>query len=392
MRIVLILSLLVFNSLPSFAHQDLVFSYNKDNIHLQCKTGWTEFEIGNKLNILTDLTAKLYKSKGCNSEKLFIYFNHSYTHRDSSFYYLSYGNFSYWNQRADGSSEDINDTGLKLYIRDRDIDMKKVLNLINSAVKNLNFIKTNQRQLKLNLKTNVINGERQMDTIFSILPAIVKTYMLSTDPIVDKLIKTKVYRNINKLQESWEIDYYFLNNKFHFFYNREPEKIWNQNLRKYVITQTYDEEDILVVDNILEILGSYNDGHFVFINDSVFYYIPQRNYNDQPPIKVSGPHKVDSIIYGRRPIKKYYHEYSPVERFTLFFDNRNEYKKAIFFPDSNLVISNFDKIEDNFIKGLFSKKSPPDKKNNTTHLVLLIILALSILANIWLLSLKNRNG
>ncbi len=383
MRIIF-LTLFLFISFGTYAHQDMIMSVNKGNIHFQYKTGWTELEIGQKVNILLDLSAKLVKAKGYTNDQIYIYFDHDYTKRDSSYCALGFGQFSYWDYEKKKSSKDITATGLKLIVRDRDFDIQEFLNLINSAFSNVNFIKTNQQQLIIDEHWS-INGIAQFDTLFSIPSTQVQKYLSSSDKTIESLIKEKTYRNLKKAEETRAIDYYYQNNAFHFYNTREPDEEWSQEQRKYVVSKTYGE-DILVVDNILEIFGSFNDGHFVFINDSVFYYIPQLKD------KVGGPFKVDSVRAGRPPIHKYYHEYSSVDRFTLFFDNYRNYTKAIFFPDSNLVISNFDKLENDFINGLFNKQTvkQTDSGSNIKLYLILTVLILSIILNIWLWTNKHK--
>lgn len=383
MRIIF-LTLFLFLSFGTYAHEDMIMSVNKGNIHFQYKTGWTELEIGQKVNILLDLSTKLVKTKGYTNEQIYIYFNHDYTKRDSPYWALGFGQFSYWDYEKEKSSKDITATGLKLIIRDRDFDIKELLNIINSAFSNLNFIKANQKQLIIDLHSST-NGVAQFDTLYSISHTLVKEYLSSSDTIIQQLIKEKTYRNLKRAEETRAIDYYYQNNEFHFYNTREPDEEWSQEQRKYVVSKTYGE-DILVVNNILEIFGSFNDGHFVFINDSVFYYIPQLKD------KVGGPFKVDSVRAGRPPIHKYYHEYSPVNRFTLFFDNYRNYNKAIFFPDSNLVISNFDKLENEFINGIFNKESAKqtDTDSNIKQYLILTVLFLSIILNVWLWTSKHK--
>lgn len=378
------LTLLLFFSSGLYAHEDITMSVNKGYIHFQYETGWAEFEVGQKISILLNLSEKLLKIKGYPNQHIYIYFDHDYTKRDSSYFALGYGQFSYWDYENTKSTNDKNATGIKLIIRDRDVNIKQLLNLINSAFSNINFIKANQKQLTIDLHSST-NGIAEFDTLYSIPPSKVLKYLSSSDTITERLIKEKTYRNIKKTEEIRAIDYYFQNNKFHFYNTREPDEEWSQEQRKYVITKTYGE-DVLVVDNILEISGSFNDGNFVFINDSVFYYIPQLKD------KVGGPYKVDSVRAGRRPVYKYYHEYEPVNRFTLFFDNYRNYSKAIFFPDNNLVISNFDKLENNFINEIFNKRNvkETDAGASLKLYIVLTVLGLSLILNLWLWANKHK--
>ena len=361
----------------------MIFSVNKGNVHVKYLSGWQQFEIGYKVNILLELTDKLVRTKGYTSDNIYIYFEHDYTKSQKPYLALGYGDFSYMNYEEDKPSINVKKTGIKIIIRDRDLDTKKILTLINSALDNVTYINKNQKQLIIDLNLS-INGVDQYDTLISISANKVNKYQSSTDTTINRLLNEKIYRNLKKTNKNRAIDYYFQNDQFHFYNTREHDKEWSQETREYVETKTYGE-DILIVDNVHEIFGSFNDGHFIFTNDSVFYYIPQLKD------KVSGPFKVDSVKVGRRPILKYYHEYSPVNRFTLFVDNYQNYNKAIFFPDSNLVISNFDKIENDFINNLLKAQTNNNEPNKTDSklIIILIFFALSIATNIWL-SLKKR--
>lgn len=366
-------------SFRALAHQDVVYSVNKGNIHLQYLSGWGQLEVGNKIRIFVELSDKLIKAKFPNSEQLYIYFGHDYTKSDTTYYALGYGQFSFWDYEKYKSSNDVKANGLKIFIRDRDFDIKKMLLLINSGFSNIDFIKTNQSEYII--KTRYYNA----DTLNSIQFSQVAKYLSSSDNTVEKLLGEKYYRNIEKSKEESDIDYYFQNNKFHFYNTRKPEEEWSQSQGKYVVTKTFGE-DILIIDNIFEIFGSIYDGHFVFINDSTFYFIPQLKD------KIRGPFKIDNVRVGRPPIDKYYHESRPIEKFTLFIDKYRSYGKALFIPDSNLLVSNYDKLETDFIKSLFRKAADKEVKGspNKTVIILLSLLGVCLVTIIWLVRRQRK--
>ncbi|MEI9908907.1 MAG: hypothetical protein WDO71_04115 [Bacteroidota bacterium] len=363
----------------TLAHQDVIYSVNKGNIHLQYLSGWGQLEVGNKIGIFLELSDKLIKEKFPNSEQLYIYFGHDYTKSDTSYYAIGYGQFSFWGYEKYKTSNDVKANGLKILIRDRDFDIKKVLLLVNSAFLNIASIKNNQSEYII--KTRYYNA----DTLNSIQFSQVAKYLSSSDITVEKLLKEKYYRNIKKTKEESDIDYYFQNNKFHFYNTRKPEEEWSQTKGKYVVPKTFGE-DILTIDNIFEIFGSINDGLFVFINDSTFYFIPQLKDS------VRGPFKIDSIIAGRRPITKYYHEYKPIEKFILFIDNYRTHEKALFVPDSNFLVSNYDQIENNFINSLFKKidNKKINSKPSKTVIILLALLGFCFVTIIWLIRRQRK--
>jgi hypothetical protein len=366
-------------SFHTFAHQDIICSINKGNIHLQYLSGWGQLEIGNKIRIFVELSDKLIKEKFPNSEQIYIYFGHDYTKSDTSYYALGYGQFTFWDYEKNKTSNDIKAKGIKVIIRDRDFDIKKMLLLINSAFSNIDFIKNNQSEYIIKTKYTTA------DTFNSIQFNQVEKYLSYSDPDIDKLLNEKIYRNLKKVKEKREIDYYFQNNKFHFYNTKEPTEEWSQSQGKYVVSKIFGE-DILTVNNIFEIFGNVNDGHLVFINDSTFYFIPQLKD------KVRGPFKIDSIRAGRPPIDKYYYENRPIEKFTLFIDNYSSYDKALFIPDSNLLVSNYDKLENDFINGFFKKNNDNKINNNSnkTVTILLTLLGLCIVVIIWLVERQRK--
>lgn len=346
---------------------------------MQYLSGWRELEVGNKIRIFLELSEKLIREKFPDSEQLYIYFGHDYTKRDTSYYALGYGQFSFWDYGKHKTSKDVKTSGLKILIRDRDFDIKKMLNLVNSAFSNITFIKSNQSEYII--KTRYFNA----DTLKSIQFSQVAKYLSSSDTAIEKLLKDKYYRNIEKAKEESDIDYYFQNNKFHFYNTRKPEEEWSQSQEKYVVAKTFGE-DILTTDNIFEIFGSIYDGHFVFINDSVFYFIPQLKH------PVRGPFKIDSIEAGRRPVFKYYHEYEPIEKFILFVDGYRNINKVLFIPDSNLVVSNYDSLENDFIKSLLRKTDNKKigSKPGKTVIILLTLLGLCFVTIIWLIRRQRK--
>ena len=369
-------------SFRTLAHQDVVYSVNKGNIHLQCLYGWGQLEVHNKIRIFLELSDKLIKEKFPDPEQLYIYFGHDYTKSDTSYYALGYGQFSFRDYEKYKTSSEVKAIGLKILIRDSDFDIKKMLLLINSALSNIAFIKNNQSGYVIKTRYN------DTDTLNSIPFNQVAKYLSSSDAVVEKLLTERHYRNKQAVKEERDIDYYFQNNKFYFYNTREPEGEWSETQGKYVVTKTFGE-DILITDNIFEIFGSINDGHFVFINDSTFYFIPQLKD------RVLGPFKIDSMRAGRPPITKYYHESNPVEKFILFIDNYRHYEKALFVPDSNFVVSNYDKIENEFINSLFKKAGDQKIKSGpgNTVIILLILLGLCLVTIIWLVRRqKNENS
>jgi hypothetical protein len=375
------LILLLFTSIHVAAHSDYTITMNKGNLHLQYTTGWT-LEMEYRLNILLELGDRLLKAKGFNNEHMFIYFDYDYTKRDTAFYALGYGEFTYREFKVDSlsfTSKEFTRTGLKLIIRDRDIDIQKMLNLICSAFRSPEYIRKMQSPVKTPFRL-FPEGEK---IITSIPKVLIGLNYNSTDSTVTRLVNEKTYRFINKTGKPGEVDYYYQNNRFHFYSSEET--VWLAEQGKYELIKD-PGKDILVVDKILEISGSTNDGHFVFTDDSTFYFI------DHYPSAVRGSFEIDSIRAGRRPIK-YDYETSPMKRFTIHHDVYRKKRKALFFPDSNLVISNFENTELKFLLSRFEKPAikKDSDKSKTPLAFILAALGLSGALNLWLWKRQGKS-
>lgn len=201
-----------------FAHQDVVISVNKGNIHLEYLSGWHQLEIRNKIKIFLELADRLVKEKYANSEQLYIYFGHDYTKSDTSFYALGYGQISFWDFDKYKTSNTVTTRGIKIVIRDRDFDIKKMLLLVNSAYSNIGSIEN--KQSRYTIKSKYYRN----DTLNSIPFNQVEKYLSSSDAAIGNLLSEKIYRNLQKVKDGWDIDYYFQSNKFHFYNTRKPEE------------------------------------------------------------------------------------------------------------------------------------------------------------------------
>lgn len=360
----------------SSAHQDFILPFCKGNVHLESISGWVNMEIHQKVVIFVQLADKLVSGKFKNSEEIFIDFRHDYTKSDTSYYALGYGEFSYWDAERYRNANETHAKGLKVIIKDRDFDIKRVLLLLNFAIVNSDFVKANQSEYVIETRYR-----KEGDTLNSIRFDLVEKYYSTQDTFVDNLLKReKIYRPLLKVKEARDIDYYFQDNKYHFYNTREPDEEWSDSLNKLVVVKTFGE-DILTVNNVFEIVGEIRDGHLIFIDDSTFYYIPE--YKD----KVYGPYKIDSVQAGRRPIRTFQNDY---RKFYFYIDDHNSYRKVLFIPDSNLVVSNYGHFEDSLINYLAADNGKTKSDQDNILLLSLTILELC-LGVILLLSSKNRN-
>lgn len=156
---------------------------------------------------------------------------------------------------------------MKLYFHDRDFDIKKMLNLINSAYINIDYIKTAQTIAPIK------NRFWNIDTLKSIPLNEVKAYLNTNDPVVDSLINLKTYRHSKLIEETGGVDYFYQNNKFHFYVVPKPLNSWNQKSDTTTFSNT--EQVILTVDNIYEIFGNYNDGFLFLLTTVPFITFPK---------------------------------------------------------------------------------------------------------------------
>ena len=366
-------------SLSSFAHQDHYVSYHKNNFYFQYRVGWEKMELDNKVKILIHLTEKLLVEKKIKDK---IYINFAESHFDSAYCAVGYGKFVYEDFRKNHSSEH---NGLKINIVDNDIDIKELLNLVSVSLNNVSSIKRDQKQEIIDLHLS-INGKDQYDTLMSIPAKIVSKYKFTSDKLVEKIISLKTYSNLTGPETLWNLDYYYQNNKFHFYNTSEPETKYNPRTGNDDIVNTFGE-DILVVDNITETTGEWNYGHFVFTNDSTFYYIPREKTD------VQGPFKLDSIRFGRPPVRKLNYEFFGNGRFTMYFDNYITITKALFIPEKKILINNYHILEGKSIQNYIdSVEIPKEEKKKEYSLILMIIpfLIISIILNIWLIQKRNK--
>lgn len=378
MRIKLLILFIIF-SVSAFAHQDHYASYQKGKLYFQYRVGWEEMELNNKVKILIHLTEKLLIEKKIKEK---IYINFAESHIDSAYCAVGFGNFVYEDYHKNHRSEH---SGLKINIVDNDIDIKELLNLVSVSLNNVRSIVRDQKQEIIDLHES-INGVDQYDSLISIPPRIISQYKITQDKLVEKIINLKTYSNLTGPETFWNLDYYYQNNKFHFYNTSEPETKYNPRTGNDDIVKTYGE-DILVVDNITETTGEWNVGHFVFINDSTFYYIPREK------IDVLGPFKLDSIRFGRPPVRNLNYEYFGNGRFTLYFDNYLTITKALFIPEKKMLINNYHILEgksiDNYIN---SVEIPKEEKKKEYSLILMILpfLIISIILNIWLIQKRKK--
>lgn len=351
------------------AHEDVGLLLSRDNVYCEFVTGWGAFRLNDKVDILLTLASKLSKAKGFGKEHVYIYFNHDYTKHDSASWTYGVG---YMSRRwLDGTVLEKKKV-LELRVRDRDVNIKQLLYLLNAGFEHAAFIRANQKA------TTIIKQDGEIETRSIVPTSLMVGRMATTDPVIEALLREMTFYQISDDRIEPELNFYYQDNKYHFYRALgEGKKVNDKTL---YAPDSLPIEEVLVVDNFLEILGGVNDGNFVFINDSLFYFIPRVDNH------IIGPFKVDSIRPGRPPVLKFYHEHEPVDRYTLFFSDYTKTTKALFFPDSPLLISNFHLIEHDFINGLLTGRIRKEEKEPISYIWYLVFSfgSLVIIFGFWL--------
>lgn len=299
-------------------------------------------EISKKGEILIELLDNLIKSKGNFNDHIFIHYSGSFYQYNKVHTNITFGEDIY-RLSTQKSNDDKSAKGIILDIHDYDLSIAKMVNLINAFIDSL-------------------NGKK------------------SDNLLVSSLLKQKIYRNKKQTNELNELDYYFENNKFNFYY-----------LNKSNDTSKVCINNIISVDNVYEIYGnSLSEGYFIFTTDSNFLFL----HNDKlskplhfnwRPLNDSG-HIQRTAILGHE-IEYYYDKTKKfVQKFILHY---NFDSKALFIPNENFVKTDYQDIERQFIDSLIHKPTiikPINSKDNSKSLFYFLsgLLIISFALNIFM--------
>jgi hypothetical protein len=351
--------------------------HTKGKVHLCNDLG--RINLIYKLKMLAYLSDSIFKAKNYKGEDIFIVAVPAFTWAPTR-YGVSFGSFTYYDENIDfDKNSQVTTKGLRIYIRDWDFDLRKLLNLVNAASSNLQLVKANQSESFAEKKTQF------SDPYMSVPPAMVSKFMSSTDTVIEQLLSKKFYLNNNE-SEIGEIDYYFQNNSYHIYRYLDRKK----NSSSYGFTEK-EGQDLLTVNTVREIFSPLKSTliheDFIFPNDSVFYFISS---NDE----VKGPFIISNLGRMRRHISQYRYEDYNLRRYVFHIDDNTRFGKTVlFFPDSNLLISNFRMIEDSFYNQFFKKTEQiieGESKDDNFRWALNVIMLISIGLNIWFFW-KRRN-
>ncbi len=372
----------------------IVVYLNTEKVHIEYELGYEELEINGKIHILAQLLDTLLQQRKDTDLEIYLFFESGIGDRDSSYYTVSFGKFEHSKKCKQGyySSAKITTEGLKFVINDRMLNISQILNFVNASIEQLAYIKANQKETFI--KKRDAYG-REIDTLYSIPASEVKKYLTSKSKIVDNVLKNKIHRIFWKFEgDSSKIDkegrkrfdYFFQNGKF-YFYNISTHGDFSERKNEYAIKK-FVGRDTLIVDNVFEIFfpEGYYHHCFIFTNDSTFYYLPP-----YPEEHAKGAFVIRDMALQRPPILRYNEEYDNIRKITLYLDGSYSTHKAMFIPDSNVVISNYGDLEYDMIhKEIAKNKAQPspfqiDKK----QVAFVIILFLSLLLNLWLWQRKK---
>ena len=282
-------------------------------------SGWPQFETQQKGEILLDLINSLIKEKKCKPEHVFINYSYDFyeTNELARHTRMSYGEDSYTITNGHTASKKYSAKGIVFNILDFDLDILKILKLVNHSLDSITASRTHQ--------------------------------LIDDTLSLNKVLQERHFRNKTQIKRFWKVDYYFQNGKFNFYYLESQENNAPPKAR-----------DLFVSNNVLEIVGNYDLGYLVFLNDSIFRYVELsiHPYYEDPKIYLFNWRKGtdNHTFYNRFPIDNIYQEYWAKHSQAHIFLNFNFFNgKALFIPRFNLVSTEYGKMENEIIDGLVQK-------------------------------------
>lgn len=363
------------------------------------------------MSMAVNLIGKLLTTKPNGKIPLHINFYIDDPKPSALYYGLSYGSFAYHFREDDsgnfalgyyyGHIPSKQRRGIRVFIRDGDVDIKKWLDIVSCAYDmDTNTIKTTQHNYRIKDNFYAYN-------ISSIPQKAIRSCMLKPDSSISMVMKERVYKNAHKEDSGYykfsfddkhgdELDYYFQNGRYHFYNNNSR---YLEEKDRMVPDEGYGKV-LFATDELYEIQGSKRDGFLVFTTDTSFYFLNHFMYVETPPSALKGPYIMNgNWAYGMRAIERYIREDNP-DRFTLFLRGYRENGKVLFVPDSNVVITHYDSLEDHFISSIIHDRrnlSNPIHKRHVTSSktsnngIALLLAGLFVGINVGLLSTRFKS-
>jgi hypothetical protein len=263
-------------------HQDFYIVKDHGNIRTRIKTGFQYEEI-KKIELIGKYANLLTKELNC-KEKIFLDFSHSYIDNCEPDYFISFGKEHIqrknWNEKR---KEPGALTSNRIVIRQvaKTFDIATTLKLLEFSINNTVKIKSEQKPIKYikNYNDWVLNS---IDTVF--INTVVKSKRTS---LIERTLKTKLFRPEDQIKFLSKQTYYTQNNKFYFNY------ILKGKLKTLELDNVYDIKKV----NKYSIL--------VFDTDSTFYFLSNRVKNNlqkkiiENATRIYKPYKVITINYDK---------------------------------------------------------------------------------------------
>lgn len=326
--------LFLFFCIPFFvkANWDLDVYDDTKNVSIKSYLSYEEFETPYKIKTLIKLAQKLIEQSDNPNLQVFIKINYYGTYQDS-YYTLGYDKFRSWKLGYDSQEREYE--GLVIFVKDKDIEIKKILSILSNALEKIEYIKSNQTKIYKESKYSYSNDPK-FDTLYSISSEEINHYSSNQNNLLNTILSEKIdVERRFETKEQKDINYYYQNNKYHFYTSKNTQ-------------------DLLVVDNVVEIVGSTKDGYFIFDTDSTFYYLTMIDK------KIKGRFEIDDLYQGRHPIYNYEHKTKPLNLF--FLNLSNSPTQILFVPERNFVYSNYREVEKKIIDILIQNKIEEDNK------------------------------
>lgn len=322
MRFLAIIVFTCFYFHPIRANMDFITALDRNNIHIRFSSGLIRGEIDRKMNIFLELADKLLQENPLPRVPLLLEFTNSFFDKESSPYTIRFGNLR--EASIFGFDEEkVPENGLVIQLKGTEFNIGKTLCLLNGALRDLEYIKVYSSDAEASIDEN-------KEKLSSIPSKKIEDYSSLRSEFVGKLLANKFYGvPINSPKAAGSIQYFFQGNQYH-IYHYKP-----------VGSATGRDSVFLILDDIQRILGKPDDGYFLFSNDSTFFYVHPFKNEFSGPILIEGFHSFSFPIIG------YTRDRYPFERFVLLDHER--LRKALFVPDKNLIISDYDELEREFL-------------------------------------------
>jgi len=320
--------------------------YTEDNNYLPPETYYQS-------SIIVMLAQQLVKNQLASGDTLFIRLTTDDTCR------LGYGHFNLLPSDT-SSSRRYDRNGLCLDIGQPYRTPVKILELAHQAVQTYQQFGMEQAAIYQQVKT------QRIDTFIPLSFAAGNPLPTGRDSILNQLLHGKTYRNDEKAKPDQGLDYYFQDGMFKVYVNFPGA-----------------DSVILSLENIYELVNDSNGGHLVFSEPYKVYYVNTHSGS------YWGPYLIDSIDTFRSRVTQFYYNYGNPGSIYIAFESG---EKVLIIPDSQVVISDFRKTEETFLKDLIRqnrKDKDPKEKPDYNLAGILVLLGASVAFNLWLLSRRR---